>query len=207
MQSMHKSAKFPSNVPSLFVSYQKVPSRIWTTSLVIEGKWGFIDYSYDKSNNIFSVVREYNNDVKMLSNHQDLEPTRKVKRWGKQKKYQVSSEQPKCVAYYNFMAGEDKMDWLINKCKIRVREKKWYFPLSTNIIDMTVINAHVLFCMANWLMPLLEFKWRIVRVYMPVIPVWCEPVSPVWFTRVASNRRIWRQSICYSFSQEYYHSW
>ena len=27
--------------------------------------------------------------------------------------------------------------------------KKWYFLLLTNMIDMTVVNAHVLYCMAN----------------------------------------------------------
>ena len=47
------------------------------------------------------------------------------------------------------MGSIDKMDWLINKYRMKIRAKKWYFPLFTNMIDMAVVNAHVLYCMAN----------------------------------------------------------
>ena len=64
------------------------------------------------------------------------------------------------------MGGVDKMDWLINKYRIKIRAKKWYFPLFTNMIDMAVVNAHVLYCMANEKITLLKFRQSIVRVYM-----------------------------------------
>ena len=65
------------------------------------------------------------------------------------------------------MSSVDKMDWLINKYRIKIRaKKKWYFLLFTNMIDIAVVNAHVLYCMANKKIPLLKFRQRIVRVYV-----------------------------------------
>ena len=64
------------------------------------------------------------------------------------------------------MGGVDKIDWLINKYRTKVRAKKWSFPLFTNMIDMAVVNAHVLNCMGNKKIPLLKFRRKIVRVYM-----------------------------------------
>ena len=80
---------------------------------------------------------------------------------------QVTLNQPKYIADYNsHMDGVDKMDWLINKYRIKIRAKKWYFPLFMNMIDMAVVNAHVLYCMVNKKIPLLKFRRSIVRVYM-----------------------------------------
>ena len=64
------------------------------------------------------------------------------------------------------MGGVNKMDWLINKYRVKIGAKKWYFPLFTNMIDMAIVNAHVLYCMANKKIPLLKFRQRIVLVYM-----------------------------------------
>ena len=121
----------------------------------------------DSKSDIFAVVWKDNNNVKMLCNHQGTLPVQKVKRWSRQNKKQVTLNQPKCIADYNsHMGGVDKMDWLINKYKIKIRAKKWYFPLFTNMIDMAVVNAHVLYCMANKKIPLLKFRQSIVCVYM-----------------------------------------
>ena len=104
---------------------------------------GFCDYKFDNKNEIFVVGWKDNNNVKVLSNHQgDLitkKPTQKVKRWSRQKKEQVTLEQPMCIVNYNtFMGGVDKMDWLLNKYWTKIRRKIWYFPIFTNMIDMTV---------------------------------------------------------------------
>ncbi|XP_066958973.1 piggyBac transposable element-derived protein 2-like [Macrobrachium rosenbergii] len=120
---------------------------------------------YDKNNYIFATVWKDNNNVRLLSNYRGSQPTQKVKRWSKRKKMLVTVDQPKCLAEYNsYIGGVDKMDWMINK--IKIRGKKWYFPIFTYIIDMTVVNAHILYCMANENIPLLEFRRRIVKCYM-----------------------------------------
>ena len=69
------------------------------------------------------------------------------------------------------MGGVDKMDWLINKYRIKIRAKKWYFPLFMNMIDMLVVNAYVLYCMANKKISLLKFRRSIVCVYMKTLLV------------------------------------
>ena len=90
-----------------------------------------------------------------------------MKRWSRQNKKQVTLNQPKCIADYNsHMGGVDKMDWLINKYRIKIRAKQCYFPLFTKIIDMSIVNACVLYCMANKKISLLKFRRRIVRVYI-----------------------------------------
>ena len=61
-----------------------------------------------------------------------------------------------------------KKDWLINKYRIKIRGKRWHFPIFTNIIDMTVVNAHILYCMANVKMPFLEFWRKVVKFYMQI---------------------------------------
>ena len=97
----------------------------------------FYDYRMDSKSDIFAVVWKDNNNVKMLSNHQGTLPAQKVKTWTKQNKKQATLNQPKSIADYNSqMGGVDKMDWLINKYRIKIRAKKWYFPLFTNMIDV-----------------------------------------------------------------------
>ena len=39
------------------------------------------------------------------------------------------------------------------------------------MIDMAVVNAHVLYCMANKKIPLLKFRRRIARVYIKTLSV------------------------------------
>ena len=62
------------------------------------------------------------------------------------------------------MGGVHNLDWLVNKYRIQIRGKKLYFPFFTNLIDVTVVNAHVLFCLANGPIPLLDFRRQIVRI-------------------------------------------
>ena len=62
------------------------------------------------------------------------------------------------------MGGVDKLDWYINKYRMKIRSKKWYFPIFINIVDTAV--AHILYSQANERMPFLEFRRKIVRTYM-----------------------------------------
>ena len=86
---------------------------------------GFYDYRMDSKSDIFAVVWKDNSNVKMLSNHQGTLPAKKVKRWSRQNKKQVTLNQPKYIADYNsHMGGVGKMDWLIKKYRIKIRAKK-----------------------------------------------------------------------------------
>ena len=52
------------------------------------------------------------------------------------------------------MGGVDKLDWNIQKYRIRIRGKKWYFPIFTNAVDMALVNAHTVYSIGNEKMPL-----------------------------------------------------
>lgn len=128
---------------------------------------GSLDYRFDTQNEIICVAWKDNKCVRILSNHQGIEPISHVSRWSKTEKKQVKIVQPHCINNYNkFMGGVDKLDWYVNKYRIKIRAKKWYFPIFTNILDTAIVNAYVLFCHANENVPLLEFRRRIARAYL-----------------------------------------
>lgn len=60
----------------------------------------------------------------------------------------VTIDQPNLINEYNHrMGGVDLFDNAMNNYRIRVRGKKWYWPLITNAIDAAMVNAwklHVL---------------------------------------------------------------
>lgn len=81
-------------------------------------------YWYDNDNEMFAVVWKDNNNVKFMSNHQDVNPNKNVKRWSRQKKKEVAIQQPRSIANCNeSMGGVDKMDWHINKYRIKILGK------------------------------------------------------------------------------------
>lgn len=130
------------------------------------------DCRFDENNKIFAVVWKDNNIVKVLSNHEALEPQQSVSRWSRERKEKVKVCQPKCIASYNkWMGGVDRMDWSINKYRVKIRGKKWYFPIFTNLIDMTLINAHILYTLAGNKIPLLDFRRIITRTYLSISSV------------------------------------
>lgn len=128
---------------------------------------GVYDYRLDVTNKIFATVWKDNNIVKMLSNHQGVEPSENVGRWSRTEKKKVKVQQPFCIHQYNkYMGGVDKLDWNVNKYRIKIRGKKWYFPIFTNMMDLTLVNAHALYCIANGNIPLLEFRRSVARAYL-----------------------------------------
>ena len=40
------------------------------------------------------------------------------------------------------------------------------FRAFTNLIDVTVVNVHILFCLVNDPIPLLDFRRQIVKIYV-----------------------------------------
>lgn len=128
---------------------------------------GFYDYRFDKNNKILAVIWKDNNAVKMLSNHETIEPLVSVKRYSKTQKKHIDILQPNLVSSYNkYMGGVDKLDWHIQKYRIKIRGKKWYFPLFTNALAVTVYNAFVLYNFSHSKIPFLDFKRMIAREYL-----------------------------------------
>ncbi|XP_056637682.1 piggyBac transposable element-derived protein 3-like [Diorhabda sublineata] len=126
---------------------------------------GTFDYRFDKNNDIFAVTSKDNNIVKLLSNHQGLDPIHFVSRYSRTDKKTVAVPLTSCISNYNkYMGGVVKLDWLINKYRIKILSKKWYFPLITNLIDIIAVNAHVIYEIANGKIPFLDLT--IARTYL-----------------------------------------
>ena len=82
-----------------------------------------------------------------------------VKRFNRAHKKDIQVPQPKLIAEYNGNMGSvDKMDWNVQKYRIRVRGKKWYFPLVTNAVDVALVNAHAIYYLAHGTIPLLDYR-------------------------------------------------
>ena len=47
-----------------------------------------------------------------------------------------------------------------------MRGKKWYFCLLTNAFDVALVNAHVLYYLANGAIPRLGFRKMVARAYL-----------------------------------------
>ncbi|XP_049314451.1 piggyBac transposable element-derived protein 3-like [Bactrocera dorsalis] len=106
---------------------------------------GWLDYTFDRNNNVLIARWNDNSVVTIASNHETIEPLHRVKRWKGGKKYYV--DMPHIVrAYNNRMGGVDLFDNAMNNYRIRVRGKKWYWPLITNGFDAAMVNAWKIHC-------------------------------------------------------------
>ncbi|XP_035219673.1 piggyBac transposable element-derived protein 3-like [Stegodyphus dumicola] len=102
-----------------------------------------------------------------VSNHETIDPISEVKRWSRTEKKDIQVPQPKLISEYNkYVGGVDKMDWNVQKYRIRIRRKKWHFALLTNAIDVTLINDHALYCISNDKISLLDFRRMVARGYL-----------------------------------------
>ena len=128
---------------------------------------GTYDYQFDTKNEILAITWMDNSCVKLLSNHETIEPLSWAKRWSRSEKKEITISQPKLINQYNkYMGGVDKMDWNVQKYRIKIRGKKWYFPLVTNAIDVALVNSYVLYCMANDQISLLDYRRTVARAYL-----------------------------------------
>ena len=90
-----------------------------------------------------------------------------MSRWFKTDKKQIIIPQPNALTNYNMnIGGVDKLYWNIQKYRIRIRGKKWYFPIFTNAVNMALVNAHIVYSIGNEKMPLLNFRREVARFYL-----------------------------------------
>ena len=137
---------------------------------------GSCDYRFDTQNEILAVTWDDNNCVKLLSNHNVLQPVVQVKRFSRAHKKDIQVPQPKLIAEYNGnMGGVDKMDWNVQKYRIRVRGKKWYFPLVINAVDVALVNAHAIYCLANGTIPPLDCRRTVAGAYLATSSPYSDP--------------------------------
>ena len=104
-----------------------------------------------------------NKTLTMISNKYGTDPIQKASRWSKEVKKKMTVSMPSCVAVYNrTMGGVDLHDQFVASYRIRVRSKKWWWPLFIWQVNSAVVNAWLLYRKLGHDVPLLEFTRQCV---------------------------------------------
>lgn len=103
---------------------------------------GFYDYVSSSDNSIVVVKWVDNSIVTLASNNNVVFPTVTAKRYSQAEKIKIIVQQPNLIKKYNDnMGGVDRADQNMGLYRTSIRGKKWYFPLISHCLDMSVQNA------------------------------------------------------------------
>lgn len=95
---------------------------------------------------ISSVAWKDNKTVCLLSTYSGELPKGKIERYDRKSKQRINIDCPNLVLEYNkHMGGVDLMDSLIGRYHIKIKSKKWYMRLFYHLLDMTLVNAWLLY--------------------------------------------------------------
>ena len=111
------------------------------------------------------IVTRWNDNaaVTLISSCHGVQPLGTAKRWSRKEKKRIEVPQPFVISQYNkFMIGVDRFDQNNNHLRIAVGGKKWYWPVTTWLLDTAVSNAWQLHRKSGGTMTMLEFKREIV---------------------------------------------
>ena len=94
-----------------------------------------------------AVVRWMDNKpVTIVSNVHGSTPLGKCSRWSRQERRRITLDLPASVRAYNeAMGGVDLHDQFSASYRIRIRSKKWWWPLFSSLVRSSAVNAWLLF--------------------------------------------------------------
>ncbi|XP_047135383.1 piggyBac transposable element-derived protein 2-like [Hydra vulgaris] len=107
-----------------------------------------------------SVVSWFENKVvTLMSNFIGSEPSIEVRRFSRKDMCHINISCPGVVTIYNkHMGGVDLLDSLLGYYRNKIWSKKWYHRIFFHLIDMSIINAWILWQKRNPSTPLVKFK-------------------------------------------------
>ncbi|XP_072401576.1 uncharacterized protein [Diabrotica undecimpunctata] len=130
-------------------------------------KRGDVESILERETGIIVVRWLDNSVVSVASTCYGVEPQSLVKRYSQAEKKIIQVQSPCLIGKYNnAMGGTDLMDENINRFKIGMRAKKWYWSLITWMLDATIQNAWVLHKKSGNKLTQLEFRREIVQAYL-----------------------------------------
>jgi len=109
---------------------------------------GSMDYRVAEVDGVqICATRWYdNNVVNCLSTLHACQPIDLVQRWSTKEKNHVQVTRPAVIKAYNqHMGGVDLIDILISLYCINVRSKKYYMKIISHLIDLSLVNAWLLY--------------------------------------------------------------
>ncbi|XP_036336238.1 piggyBac transposable element-derived protein 3-like [Rhagoletis pomonella] len=97
---------------------------------------GSSDFVFDRNSEVLVTRWNGNSVVTIMPNFLKHETLRHVKRYDRKGKKMITVRQPLLIHEYNHrMGGVDLFDNAMNNYRIKIRGKKWYWPLLTNAFD------------------------------------------------------------------------
>jgi len=131
-------------------------------------KRGTCPFVIEHTDGVFICKWVDNNVVSVASTKYGYEPANPAKRYSRAEKKNVVVPQPHCISQYNkSMGGTDRMDQDVNRYKIGIRGKKWWFALFTWMIDVAVNNAWIIYKESSGTkIPKLQFCRELAQTYL-----------------------------------------
>ena len=106
--------------------------------------------SYYRTCESVLLIRWNDNSVVTIGTNYDCVAMHSAGRWSGGKKSKIQVSQPKVFHSYNkHMGGVDQMDQYVATYRTRMRQKKWWWPIFSYFLDVTVVNAWLLFRKVN----------------------------------------------------------
>ena len=93
------------------------------------------------------VVRWNDNSVvTVVSNFTGVQPLQRARRWSRAESRRVEIQQPHLISQYNsHMGGVDRMDQNLDKYRMTIRSRKWWWPLFAFTLEVAIQNAWILY--------------------------------------------------------------
>lgn len=134
---------------------------------------GAYDCISDTNNGILAVKWFDNSAVCIATNFEPVEPVRPVRRFSRKEKQHVNISQPFLINSYNqHMGGVDLHDNFVAKYRVRVKGKKWWWPLFVNMLDSAVVNAWRIHRSVGKTDDLLSFRRKVaIKLLKTKVPV------------------------------------
>ncbi|XP_068240322.1 piggyBac transposable element-derived protein 3-like [Palaemon carinicauda] len=126
---------------------------------------GYMEEAFTGSTSV--VKWKDNKVVSVASNKVRMLPVQKTGRWSKLEKKHIEVDMPNSIQVYNKqMGGVDIFDQQVSAYRIRIRSKKWWWPIFAWSINAQVVNSWMLYRKLGNTIPLLDFIRHFVIAIM-----------------------------------------
>lgn len=150
---------------------------------------GAFDSVCDNKKSVSIIKWHDNNPVLVASSYVACEPVKTIKRWDCTSKRKVEIKCPNIIQEYNkFMGGVDLGGMLISLHKTPLRTMKWYMAIFGQMIDISVVNAWLLYKRDN---PTVKMGIKQFRAELATLLLYYEKK-----TKSATSRRSSNSSPC-----------
>lgn len=111
------------------------------------GRGSFEEKRHVKDNVEVRGIKWFDNKgVALVSSFESAMPLTVAKRYDRKNHEQVEVQCPRAVVTYNkFMGGVDLLDGLIAYYRIKIKSKKFYMKFIFHFLDMSIVNAWLLY--------------------------------------------------------------